>query len=541
MINSKQKRHLLLLYRSAMVFFVLNFSTIFAFAQVSRYFGQIPVGNSDTNGFVRIDKVFCDIPLGDGSSAELFFKFSTDPRTEPKYMGAYWTIPFFESNVVKISSSNYRWIAPNLRTYTFNKVPKNDRGYKETYILNTTGSLKLNVAKDGSICIENVNDSKNRYLFREGKLVSFCEGKDADTFRISYENTRPRLIYNMSRNSTEVEFIYNREGFLDKVIMPKDKKTLFVRYGACNTFAVDGITKQGDVLNSVSSITFADGKKEEYRYSAEAKKKNRNILTKKEEGEMSANVPINKFEQKIGEDNKGFIEWDATTGIIVSDSGGEYAVRNPIFDKYSSEYTDGVFVADRKREMKTKESRISYKKPENKYAEVWDYSLRTAVKIEQNPHTGEQTRTSYIGTPGNASMKIRKIEKKLAGENNWKISLTKAYDDEGNLIREIDNNGNIRSYLYRTLCNTKYKSIYENGILLEESGIKGDRLVYIFRIINNTSYKTIVKDEEISEYVNDKCIRRVLFSNGKIEKILIYVEEGNPLVFSKSNISNLTQ
>lgn len=64
MINSKQKRHLLLLYRSAMVFFVLNFSTIFAFAQVSRYFGQIPVGNSDTNGFVRIDKVFCDIPLG---------------------------------------------------------------------------------------------------------------------------------------------------------------------------------------------------------------------------------------------------------------------------------------------------------------------------------------------------------------------------------------------------------------------------------------------------------------------------------------------
>lgn len=542
MINSKQKHHLLPLCRGVVAFFVLCLSASFLSAQVSHSFGQIPVGNSDTNGFVRIDKVFCDIPLGDGSSAELFFKFSTDPRTEPKYMGAYWTIPFFESNVVKISSSNYRWIAPNLRTYTFNKVPKNDRGYKETYILNTTGSLKLNVAKDGSICIENVNDPKNRYLFREGKLVSFCEGKDADTFRISYENgNRPRMVYNVGKNLTEIEFAYNKEGFLTKIVFPNDKRALFITYSECNTLAEDGITKQGKLLKSISSITFADGKKEEYRYSAEAKKKNRNILTKKEEGEMSANVPINKFEQKIGEDNKGFIEWDATTGIIVSDSGGEYAVRNPIFDKHSPEYMDNVFIADRKREMKTKESRISYKKPENKYAEVWDYSLRTAVKIEQNPHTGEQTRTSYIGTPGNASMKIRKIEKKLAGENNWKISLTKAYDDEGNLIREIDNNGNIRSYLYRTLCNTKYKSIYENGILLEESGIKGDRLVYIFRIINNTSYKTIVKDEEISEYVNDKCIRRVLFSNGKIEKILIYVEEGNPLVFSKSNISNLTQ
>lgn len=542
MNNLKQKRHLLPLCRGVLAFFVLCLSASFLSAQVSHSFGQIPVGNSDTNGFVRVDKVFCDIALGNGRNAKLFFKFSSDPRQEPKYLGAYWAIPFFDSNVVKLSANRCRWIAPNLRPYTFNKAQKAERGYKETYILNTTGKLKLNIAKDDSICIENVDDSRNRYLLKNGRLVSFCEGKDADTFRISYENgNRPRMVYNVGKNLTEIEFAYNKEGFLTKIVFPNDKRALFITYSECNTLAEDGITKQGKLLKSISSITFADGKKEEYRYSAEAKKKNRNILTKKEEGEMSANVPINKFEQKIGEDNKGFIEWDATTGIIVSDSGGEYAVRNPIFDKYSSEYTDGVFVADRKREMKTKESRISYKKPENKYAEVWDYSLRTAVKIEQNPHTGEQTRTSYIGTPGNASMKIRKIEKKLAGENNWKISLTKAYDDEGNLIREIDNNGNIRSYLYRTLCNTKYKSIYENGILLEESGIKGDRLVYIFRIINNTSYKTIVKDEEISEYVNDKCIRRVLFSNGKIEKILIYVEEVNPLVFSKSNISNLTQ
>lgn len=224
MNNSKLKCHLLLPRRSTVVFLVLYFSAILAFAQVSRYSGQIPIGNSDTNGFARIDKEFYDIPLGNGSSAELFFKFSTDPRSEPKYMGAYWTIPFFESNVVKISSNNYRWIAPNLRIYTFNKTQKNDTGYKETYILNTTGKLKLNVTKDGSICIENVDDSKNRYLFRDGKLVSFCEGKDTDIFKISYENNRPRLIYNLSRNSTEVEFIYNREGFLDKIVMPKDKK-----------------------------------------------------------------------------------------------------------------------------------------------------------------------------------------------------------------------------------------------------------------------------------------------------------------------------
>lgn len=502
MINSKQKHHLLLLYRSAMVFFVLNFSTIFAFAQVSRYFGQIPVGNSDTNGFVRIDKVFCDIPLGDGSSAELFFKFSSDPRLEPKYMGAYWTIPFFESNVVKISAGRYRWVAPNLRTYTFNKAQKNDRGYKETYVLNTTGELKLNVARDNSICIENVNDSKNRYLFRDGKLVSFCEGKDADTFRISYESSRPRLIYNLSKNSAEAEFVYNRDGFLDKVVISKDKKALFLRYAACDTFAEDGMTKQGNILKSLSSITFADGKKESYKYTAEAGKKDKKILTRNENATSYASVSINKIEQQTGSGNNGFIEWDATTGIIVSDSGGEYAVRNPIFDKHSPEYGEDLYVASRKREMRTKESRISYKKPENKYPDIWDYSLRTAVKITQDPNSGEQTRTSYIGTPGNASMKIRKIEKKQPNGGDWKMELARIYDSNGNLIREIDRTGNLKEFIYDEKGN-HWKTL-KNGDLVfmaYNENIKDD-IRFIKENPDGSTSKIVRREDGIFEIQN---------------------------------------
>ena len=505
MINSKQKRHLLLLYRSAMVFFVLNFSTIFAFAQVSRYFGQIPVGNSDTNGFVRIDKVFCDIALGNGRNAKLFFKFSSDPRQEPKYLGAYWAIPFFDSNVVKLSANRCRWIAPNLRPYTFNKAQKAERGYKETYILNTTGKLKLNIAKDDSICIENVDDSRNRYLLKNGRLVSFCEGKDADTFRISYENgNRPRMVYNVGKNLTEIEFAYNKEGFLTKIVFPNDKRALFITYSECNTLAEDGITKQGKLLKSISSITFADGKKEEYRYSAEAKKKNRNILTKKEEGEMSANVPINKFEQKIGEDNKGFIEWDATTGIIVEDSGGEYAVRNPIFDKHSPEYMDNVFIADRKREMKTKESRISYKKPENKYPEIWDYSLRTAVKITQDPNTGEQTRTSYIGTPGNASMKVRKIEKKISNETNWNIISTRIYNNNGNIIRENYGNGNIKEFIYNKK-NQHIKTIDNGKLIYKNSDVNDNGIIYLRRINENYFIKKTMRNNVTEVFIVDKA------------------------------------
>lgn len=163
----------------------------------------------------------------------------------------------------------------------------------------------------------------------------------------------------------------------------------------------------------------------------------------------------------------GFISWDATTGIIISDSGGEYAVRNPLIDKFSPEYD--AYEIYRKRSGRTQESRISYKKPEYKYAEIWDYSSRNAIKITQDPNTGEQTRTSYIGNPGNASMKVRKIEKKSAGDNDWKLFYAKAYNDKGQLIREINSRGDIKEFMYDS--NGKHRKTIENGLTTYESRI----------------------------------------------------------------------
>ena len=394
-----------------------------------------------------------------------------------------------------------------------------------------TGKLKLNIAKDNSICIENLDDTKNRYLLKNGRLVSFCEGKDADTFRISYENgNRPRSVYNVGKNLTEMEFAYNKEGFLSKIVFPNDKKALFVTYGECDTLADDGITKQGKLLKSISSITFADGNKEEYKYSAERNKKSRTILTNKKETNTFADVPINRFEQRIGEDNKGFIEWDATTGIIVSDSGGEYAVRNPIFDKYSTEYGDDYFVTSRKREIKTKESRISYKKPENKYAEIWDYSLKTAVKIEQNPLTGEQTRTSYIGNTGNASMKVRKIEKKLPNENDWQMILSKIYNENGNIIREIDGSGNLKEFVYDK--EGRHWKTLRNGILsfmAYNKNSRDDLMAYENVVGEGYTFKMIKKNKHEANMVIEK--------NGVEENVITFNTNKNIIDFNGIELS----
>ena len=157
-------------------------------------------------------------------------------------------------------------------------------------------------------------------------------------------------------------------------------------------------------------------------------------------------------------------------------------IENPEYDAYESY---------RKRSSRTQESRISYKKPEYKYAEIWDYSSRNAIKITQDPNTGEQTRTSYIGNPGNSSMKVRKIERKSASDKDWKINITRTYDDNGNIIREIDNTGNIQEWEYNgKLLHT----IKKNGIIFFLRKYDGSNLIEENEILEDRKVKRIFKD-----------------------------------------------
>lgn len=485
-----------------------------SFAQLSHSFSQIPIGNSDINGFMRIDKVFYKMHLGSSDSVELYFKLSSDLRQEFKYMGAYWTIPFFDSYVEKISANRYRWIAPDLNVYMFVKSAKPDVGVKETYLLYSRNNLKLNVRKDSSICIEDTNDSKKRFVIKEGKLVLFCAGKDSDIFRISYANGNfPRSIYNVSANSTEVIFEYGRDKLLSKIVFPKIDKIVHITYADFNV-RVQDLNKNGtSFVKSVSSLKFTDGKTEKYNYCALPEKIDRRVLDKNG-GELKVKVFANRFEQSINNgESVGSIEWDASTGMIIADSGGNYAVRNPMLDRCSGEYFDSIFELDRKQSNRVKESRISYSKPEYKYPEIWDYSRRTAIKLTQDPYSGEQERTYYIGKPGKTMMKIRKIEKKQAGEKNWKSTFTRIYDDKGNLIREIDKDGHLKEFVFTgDNINGTYAEFID-GVKLKYDVYKNAVKVYEMKNIDGNIYEVILSEdfketnvkkngEEIRKYEN---------------------------------------
>lgn len=306
-----------------------------AYGQLSRSMRQIPIGNSDYQGYARIDKIIYKMDLGGGEDADIYFKFTSDPGIEPKYMGIYWEISFFETKATQESKNRYIWKSPNYGTYTFNKEPKAEKGYKETYILNTTGRWKLNVGA-GGIDINNTDDPKHIYRFKDGKLASFCPGNGGDTFRIAYSKGKPQYIYNATKNEEAMRLFYNAEGLLEKITFPKDKKSINIRYGPCDTYGADGASKQGGLYKSVSSITYTDGTVEEYKYSAEDAKGRKYLTSDGKEGERD--VPVNKIEVFREGKSGGYIEWDAASGLIIADSGGVYAVRNPLLDKLNPEY-----------------------------------------------------------------------------------------------------------------------------------------------------------------------------------------------------------
>ena len=487
-----------------------------AYGQLSRSMRQIPIGNSDYQGYARIDKIIYKIDLGGGEDADIYFKFTSDPSIEPKYMGIYWEIPFFETKVTQESKNRYIWKSPNYGTYTFNKEPKAEKGYKETYILNTTGRWKLNVGV-GGIDINNADDPKHNYRFKDGKLASFCPGNGGNTFRIVYSKGKPQYVYNATKNEEAMRLFYNAEGLLEKIRFPKDKKSINIMYAPCGTYGSDGASKQGELYKSVSSITYTDGTVEEYKYSAEDAKGRKYLTSDGKEGERD--VPVNKIEVFREGKSGGYIEWDAMSGLIIADSGGVYAVRNPLLDKLNPEYESFEFY--RKSVKRTQESRISYKKPEYKYAEIWDYNSRNAVKITQDPNTGEQTRTSYIGTPGNASMKVRKIEKKLPDTNNWKVFTSKFYNDDGYLIREVDGLGNLTEFIYDEKGD--HWKAFKNGhlaFMAYNENIKDD-IRFIKENIDGSTTKIVRKEDGIFE------VQKFNFDKKKF--IIIYNKYKNSL------------
>ena len=410
--------------------------------------GQIPVGNSDTNGFARIDVDLGDLDLGGGADASLFLMFTTNPRREAGYLGAYWCCPFLESKLVKTHEISYKWTPPNNGGYTFYKVPGKVKGWDEVYEMKGRGGWSLKVSKSGAALIESLSDPAARYEFKRGRLVSFCAGSGSDRIRINYDsNGIPLGVYNVSRGRSLLDLRYDGSLLVSIKIGASEKGEVKLSYLPCDALADDGQSALKDKsLRSISAIRHPAGRSEEFSYAA-VDGRPRKVTRRNWEESSTGCVPLNRLVRKVS-GNESWLEWDAGTGIIVADSGGEYAVMNPAWDRRHPEYGEGFAKDDRRRADITRHTRISYKRPENMFPEILEINHNNATRILQDPNSGEMKRVSYIGAQGPSYMKERKVERKSAGEKDWRTDAVKAYDEKGLLVREILGNGDVVAFAY---------------------------------------------------------------------------------------------
>ena len=126
-VSKRKYGRLPLLLGSVITYFLIPT----AFGQIFHLPSQMPVGNSDMNGFARLDREFYEMPLGNDQSTRLFFRFSTDPRQEPKYMGAYWSIPFSIRKFPKRQTINTAGLPPICKPILSTKYKNQTRDTKK--------------------------------------------------------------------------------------------------------------------------------------------------------------------------------------------------------------------------------------------------------------------------------------------------------------------------------------------------------------------------------------------------------------------------
>ena len=504
----------------SLFFLLLILGYSIANAQLKHYrLAQIPIGNSDFNGFATIDIDLFSFDIGDELSADVYLKFQSNPRAEPKSFGLFWSMPFAESRLVQKSKTRYYFYPPNNGLYPFILDLNKPKGCEAFYRSIGTKRLTLTIFKDGKAKIERVSDPNCFYEFKNSRLIRFKPSKDHDEFRISYDYKGNPISYrNITKKHNVAEFSY-KDGLVTRIVLNNDKKqTYHISYVPCDELQSGSKT--------IAEIRFPNGSTTSFKYNR-AKDAKRNILLTSGGIITTPFTRINRIEMN----NAGtisWLEWESSTGFIVADNGGEYAVKNPFLDPLNPDYKNKSITTKRERWNETMDSTILYNKHGKKYPEMWGYDRNGAVKIVQNSNTGEKRRTSYIGAPGPAYMKSRKVEKMLPGQTIWQNEIYRVYDSDGRIIRETQPNAlSIFSYDKEGM---QTRENFSNGSLVSKVLSKnGNRIKSIFFSENGKKVETVYGKRDGLNFIE-------VFENGKFIESKSYYKnwDESTLAYAKS-------
>ena len=483
------------------------------FCQTERSIRQIPVGNSDKNGFARMDIPLYQIDCN-GESLDIYIKFSSNPEIDFSYLGKFWSIPFFESILLQSNKDKYIWKSPNNGEYIFIKNKNRSNSENPEYLLHGRASWVLTINSNKGAIITNSENNTIFYKFKSGYLYEFRPVANAPILRIKYDAKFNPLLLRDITNSKDLLLISYQDSRISKISRVNTKEDIIFQY---DIFHIYNRNMQKEKYNLLSKAIFANSSsKFQVDYSGIGKI-NRQILAKDYSQKTDVTCIGNKIGYSLGDKGMNqFIRWDACTGIMIDDDGGTYAIYNPYYDKQNNEYFDKKHLTDRSLGRGSIHTAVSYLKKDAKFDKLYAYNKRAAVRTYRDAQTGIYTRKSYIGGNGLAFMKLRKVEERFPNTTNWSTNFSRVYDSKGYKIRDVSGNGDITEYV-RDKGGLLLR-VMHNGELVQQNDFKNGKLSKCIQIQNG------IKKEE--NYNPETGQLLTVFENGNLIQENLYDNEG---------------
>lgn len=376
------------------------------------------VGNAGEFGYARLVRSLGVWELSDGLEVPIFAEFSSKPSVPPSALGSYWSLPFFDSQAYIYTQNYMLWVALNGERYFFIKSASQS---KQVVVFMEAG-LRWKATVKGSK-IEIVSQDYPGWIFTydSGRLGRFQLGKANPECSIEYGGRGG--VHSVREGRSGGDLILSVDHTFrggHEVVEAIRVGSSVVAVGVEEAELIDPETGKLDDYQLLHSLGLKQGV-ERYSYK---------VIPPEGEGD----VALNRLMISSGgsEDAEDFVEWDAVSGFIVSDSGAFYSIKNDSYDPR---------VKNTGRKTRISPEKVNFKRTsEDGGEQIWAYDWRSGEKIYSDASGLRQIRELVIMAPGASYLKTRKKEM-LGADGKWELVAKYTYDKLGRISRVVQNEG----------------------------------------------------------------------------------------------------
>ncbi len=390
------------------------------------------LGNADQFGYVRIVRELGQLPVGN-QVLSLALVFSSDPKIEPSMFGPGWHFPLFSSTVYPSRQGVLVWEAPDeYRRFFVRDADVDLRSGEKAYKHQAAEWRAITNERRGTVRIEGLDGPHAYFEYRNGRLVSFQLGGGSEVVSVNY--TARGYPRSLTVGARDILLKIDYSGATPERIEIMGK-SIEIELGDGDWTAPDGKSDYQDYrVKYLTSLSFPGEKAESYVYSKGKRKERTMQIPSKDDPEtfltQNTTVPVNQLTLMDTNGTESWVNYEAQSGFIAADSGGEYQIRNDAYDPH---------IADKSSKGKISPDAVNIQRlpmdgtPKQFWSRDWSKGIETFTDSFGNVY-----RRTWIIAEGPAYGNLRRVEEMPLDAKSWMLLSHYSYNEKGRLVREID-------------------------------------------------------------------------------------------------------